>query len=138
MTESTLEELAAQELTPTELRSLLERIGRQEFGGSDAPTVGAVAETTGLSPLEVGQLLADLRGVAFQERFGALLANHEQRLTFIEQKFTGTVPSKIKDYSRDAENFKLKPDSKPVRLNDIAVAIACAVLVLLIWWFFGR
>lgn len=137
MTESTLEELAAQELTAAELRTLLKRIGKAEFG-SDAPTVGAVAEATGLTAAEVGHLLADLRGASFQARFGTVLNDHEGRIRFIEKKLGGISPSKVKDYSHDAENFKLKPDSKPARINDIVVAIFCALLVILIWWSLSR
>lgn len=137
MTESTLEELAAQELTAAELRNLLERIGKTEFG-SDAPTVGAVAEATGLTAAEVGHLLADLRGASFQERFGTVLNDHEGRIRFIEKKLGGISPSKVKDYSHDAENFKLIPETKPVPVNDIIVAIFCALLVILIWWAAGR
>lgn len=137
MTESTLEELAAQELTAAELRNLLERIGKTELG-SDAPTVGAVAEATGLTAAEVGHLLADLRGVSFQERFGNVLNDHEGRIRLIEKKLGGISPSKVKDYSHDAQNFKLKPDSRPVRIDDVVVAIFCALLVILIWWAAGR
>lgn len=137
MHELELEALAREELTPAELRVLLERIGQAELGGSDAPTVAAVAEATGLGTADVGSMLAALRGEDFRRRFEHVLSNHEGRLRRLEQGKHPMANAEIKDYSHDAENFKLKPEEKESTkgfnvILGIIIAVGFLILIVLI------
>lgn len=75
-----LEALSREELTGPELREVLKRLSVAEFGGSDHPTVAAVCEATGASPLVVGRILAAIREERLQEVFGRRLSRHEEIL----------------------------------------------------------
>ena len=139
MHELELEALAREELTPAELRALLERIGQAELGGSDAPTVGAVAEATGKAALEVGEMLASLRGEDFRRRFEHVLSNHEGRLRRLEQGKHPMANTEIKDYSHDAANFKLdRAKGKQEPRFNLVLAIIFAWAALLVVWLFAQ
>lgn len=74
------ESLLREHLEENEVRLLLERLGEREFGGDPRPTVGAVIEATGADPIEVGRLLAQIRGEAVGRRFEAAFAQHAGEL----------------------------------------------------------
>jgi hypothetical protein len=48
-------------ITEDELTRLLERLGEQEFGGSESATLGAVAEATGADLADLGAILHGMR-----------------------------------------------------------------------------
>lgn len=79
-------DLLSEELTDGEVRTLLERLGSREFGGSESATVGAVVEATGSDPTTVGRLLAEIRKEDFEKRFGLQLKDHDQRIETLEER----------------------------------------------------
>lgn len=133
-----LEALALEELSSAELRAVLARLGERELGGSDAYTVGAVAEATGFAAEEVGAVLASLRGAEFQARFAEVLSQHEARLARLEAGKHPMSNAEIKDYSHDAENFRLDPGAgKAVPHFAVVLAVLIAVAVV-VFFVMGR
>lgn len=57
-----LSELANLELSREETREILRRLAIDEFGGSEHPRVGDIAELAGTPPEVIGRMLADMRG----------------------------------------------------------------------------
>lgn len=84
--QSKLPDLLAEPLSDAEVRTLLERLGSQEFGSSENATIGAVIEATGSDPVTVGRLLAEIRKEDFEERFGLQLKDHGRRIDTLENK----------------------------------------------------
>jgi len=132
-----LEALAREELTEAEVRSLLERLGREEFG-SDSPTVGAVAEATGESVQSIGARLAELRGDEFRARFESILNQHESRISRLEQGKHPMSNAQIKDYSHDAANFRLKPEEGKTSPLQLGLGILAGIAAVVIVWLFLR
>lgn len=99
-----VEALARAELTPEELREVLDRLALEAT--EEMPTIGAVTEVTGTPPEVVGRILADIRGISFQEAFGkrldaqeAKVAEHSRRLDAHEQKLAERrAPSSVDAY----------------------------------------
>lgn len=131
MHEDRLEELAALELEPSEVRAILVRLGREEFGDGKS-TVAAVAEASGRSTAEIGSLLTELRGESFERRFSSVLLDHEGRLAAIEKQLPGTRPSVVKDYSYDAASFQMDRSKRNPRPIDVALAILGAIVGFLV------
>lgn len=86
MDEQKLEELLHEELTGEELRELLERLGAEEFGGSENSRLRDVVELTGQEPLSVARVLADIRKEDWEERFGSILEDHSERIERLERR----------------------------------------------------
>lgn len=83
------DELAKEELSGDELRQVLQRLAREELGGSDLPTIGSVSEATGANGETIGRILANLRGAeweAWRTRFESTAREHKQRLEALEAK----------------------------------------------------
>lgn len=76
--EDQIEDLAREALSPEELREILDRLAIQET--TEAHTVGAVCEVTGATPEIIGRMLADIRGVSFQQAFGRKLEQQAAEL----------------------------------------------------------
>ncbi len=82
------EDLLSEQMSDAEVRTLLERLGSKEFGGSESATVGAVVEATGTDVEIVGRLLAEIRKENFEKRFGLQLKDHGRRIDTLEQIVT--------------------------------------------------
>jgi len=93
------EQLLAEELTELEVRTLLERLGEDEFPEA-VPTLGAVAEATGADPAVVGRLLAEIRKEEFEDRFGIRVQNLEHEV--------GSLASETSVLSRKASEVQLQ------------------------------
>ena len=74
-----LEALAHEELTNSEVRVLLERLGMKDVGPAN-PTVGAVAEVCGVSTMVVGRMLAEIRQANLHELYGRTLESHGEKI----------------------------------------------------------
>lgn len=83
-----LDHISAIELSPEEVRSVLERLGRVEFGLEDKSTVGDIVEATSADPTDVLTALQLVRGTDLTEHYGARLDDHESRLTGLESSRT--------------------------------------------------
>ncbi|MEZ5162656.1 MAG: hypothetical protein R2688_02685 [Fimbriimonadaceae bacterium] len=81
-------ELLKEELTDSEVREILDRLSADELGGSEKATVGAVCEATGVGPMVVGRMLAEIRQTNLQELFGHRIDSHEQKISKLEQTVT--------------------------------------------------
>lgn len=81
-----LDELLEEELTGSELSELLERLGAEEFGGSENSRLRDVVELTGQEPLSVARVLADIRKEDWEERFGSILEDHGERIERLERQ----------------------------------------------------
>lgn len=79
-------DLLAESLSDSEVRTLLERLGSVEFGGSEDATLGAVVEATGSDVATVGRLLAEIRRGEFEKKFGVHLQDHGQRIESLEEQ----------------------------------------------------
>lgn len=77
-------DLLNEQMSDAEVRTLLERLGSKEFGGSESATVGAVVEATGADLATVGRLLAEIRKEDFENRFGLQLKDHGRRIETLE------------------------------------------------------
>lgn len=80
-----------------ETRALLDRLAVSEGGGEEGGTVGAVCEVSGVGPEVVGRMLADIRGVSWQELFG-------DRLDEVEKEVTG-LRSKVRELERKVGDY---------------------------------
>jgi hypothetical protein len=89
-------ELLGERLSDAEVRELLERLGDESLGGPEEPTVGAVIEATGASPLEVGRLLAEIRQESLERRFSETFDDHEGRIEKLE--LTGVRTSQAREF----------------------------------------
>ncbi|MCB8931988.1 MAG: hypothetical protein M9921_01945 [Fimbriimonadaceae bacterium] len=98
------EALLQEHLEEGEVGALLERLGEREFGGDPRPTVAAVIEATGADPIEVGRLLAEIRGEAFERRFERAFAQHTQELGDHEERI-----DKLESRAARLETFALRP-----------------------------
>lgn len=78
------EELLNEEVTPDELREILDRLGQREFGGSPNSTIRDISESTSADPILIGRLLAEIRNEELQCRLGLQVEEHEQRIEHIE------------------------------------------------------
>lgn len=78
------EELLNEEVTPDEMREILQRLGQREFGGSPNSTIRDIAEGTSADPILIGRLLAEIRNEELQSRLGIKVEEHEQRIEHIE------------------------------------------------------
>lgn len=76
--EDLVEDLAQQELSPEELRAVLDRLACDAT--AEVPTVGAVSEVTGVSPEVIGRILAQIRSEDLHEEFGKRLDEHDEKL----------------------------------------------------------
>lgn len=105
--EDLIEHLARQELTPAELTDVLERLSCQAT--TELPTIGAVSEVTGASAEAIGRMLADIRGVSFQEAFGRRLDEHEAVLSVHREILEG--------HHREIQGLRaeLHPDAESVQ-----------------------
>lgn len=88
-----LDQISAIGLSPEEVRSVLERLGRVEFGLEEKSTVGDIVEATGADPTDVLTALQLVRGTDLAERYGARLDDHESRLTDLESSSRPHGPS---------------------------------------------
>lgn len=79
-------DLLAEPLSDAEVRTLLERLGSREFGGSEEATLGAVVEATGAEPALVGRLLAEIRKGEIEQKFGSQLQDHTERIETLEER----------------------------------------------------
>ncbi len=131
-----LQGLLDEELTADETRDLLERLGEQEFGGSENPTVGSIVEATGSDAVTVGRLLAEIRNEDFGEQFGLQLKNHGQRIETLEErtKMADSHPDSIigeaftQSYLEQKEKERLVND----KLQRKALAMAGYVFLVLL------
>lgn len=80
------QELLQERVSNDELHELLERLGQAELGGPEAPTVGAIVEATGASPVEIGRLLGQIRQEQFEKRFSDTFQDHEHRIEKLESR----------------------------------------------------
>lgn len=72
--------LLNEEVQDAEVREILERLAARDLGGSELATVGALCEATGATPQLVARLLAEIRQTNLDEKFGAILDDHEAAL----------------------------------------------------------
>ncbi|MBA4293103.1 hypothetical protein C0431_09035 [bacterium] len=86
-------------ISAEEAREFLDRLAVSELGEADEGTVGAICEVAGVGPEVVGRMLADIRGVSWQELFG-------NRLDAVEKEVTG-LRSKISDLERKVRDHGL-------------------------------
>lgn len=77
--------LLAEEMTPEELRELLQRLGQQEFG-EPQPTIGAVVEATGINAIAVSQTLKSLRSELLEVKIQKALQSTSVRIGHIENR----------------------------------------------------
>lgn len=79
-------DLLNEPLSDAEVRTLLERLGSQEFGGPETATLGALVEATGSDVTTVGRFLAEIRKGEFEKKFGLQLEDHGQRIETLEER----------------------------------------------------
>ena len=84
---SSIQEIQEEQISPAEVREILERLAVHEFGDGIS-TLGSLAEGVGASPLVVARILGDIRKRNLDELFGARLNGFEQRITENEVKVT--------------------------------------------------
>lgn len=126
-----LEQLSAETLEPSEVRSVLERLALDEFGGEDHPTIGDVAEAASTSPEAVGRILAQIRGTtleAWRSQFEQRLDSHDERLRKLESKSTSVIPTFIgtKPTYRQPEAGTEK-ETRVVAWVGIAIVVVSAI-----------
>ncbi len=103
MQELNLETLAREELTDAEVREVLERLGAEQMGGSERPTVGAVAEATGTGPEVIGRILGEIRKRDLEARFGTAIDRHEVEIKRLDQQTARLARERAKIYPQDDE-----------------------------------
>jgi len=79
-----LEQIASVELSPDEVRAVLERLGQEEFGLDGTTTVRDVVEATGADPTDIAAALQAVRGANLAHVYGRRLDDHEHRITRLE------------------------------------------------------
>ena len=127
-----LEEIAAEELTPAEVREVLTRLAVSEFGGSDQATVAAVAEVVGTSPLVVGRLLAEIRHRSLDERFGSRLRENETRLGETQAEVSKLKAVKREDDVIQKELRVMARERIESRKYSVFIGVSTIMLILLI------
>ncbi len=138
-----MEELLLEELTPDEVREVLQRLGSEELGGSENSRVLDVVELTGTEPVQVGRILADIRKEDWEERFGAILDSHSNRIDRLERSKTTEQKSYVprrpanpdlaRRYDwRTAVTGSTEPSDEERALKIVGVAIVCFIVIVLI------
>lgn len=74
-------EILGEQVSDGEARELLDRLAVTSEFGDGGVSISAVCEATGSSPAVVSRILADIRGVSWQEEFGDRLLLAEDSLT---------------------------------------------------------
>jgi hypothetical protein len=120
-------ELLSECLSEAEVRELLERLGDASLGGPEEPTVGAVVDATGASPLEVGRLLAAMRQESLERRFCETFENHEDRIEKLE--LTGPRTGQIREF--DPEKRQILEDLAAVEQRNRSGGPLGVILMLL-------
>lgn len=115
------EDLLDTTLTDEELHELLRRLGESSLGGPESPTVKAVAEATGSSPIEIGHLLAEIRKQA--------IADHSERLEKLEaEKMQPVDRVQQEALQAVAQREILRRSARPVLFLFLAVILIGLIL----------
>lgn len=85
--------LLAEEMTPEELRILLQRLGETEFG-DPKPTIGAVAEATNTDAIAISKMLRAIRNEHLDEKIEKALGPRDAKIERLE-KITDVIEDKI-------------------------------------------
>ena len=111
-------ELLNEELTDSEVREILDRLSVAELGGSEKATVGAVCEATGVGPMVVGRMLAEIRQTNLHKLFGHRIDRLETTVTDFERRseerdsrIEATV-DELKRVSRQSSHTYHKPTAQ--------------------------
>lgn len=139
------EELLNEEVSPSELREILQRLGQREFGGSPNSTIRDIAEGTSADPVLIGRLLAEIRNEELQDRLGLQVEEHEQRIEHIEHvqaevqrdrrtydPLAGLDPEAVEELRNVAEERRRERENLP-----LSIIVAIIISIYLIWYFIG-
>lgn len=103
-------ELLEEEVTDSELREILDRLGQEEFEGGELSRVADVVEATGAPSEVIGRILADIRKEDWEAKFGARQAktektidDHERRLRHQESLVSAHPPAPRRRFSASRE-----------------------------------
>ena len=128
-----LEQLEAIELTPEEVRAVLDRLGQAEFRMDANSTLGDVVEATGADPSDVAMALQVVRGHDLTRVYGQRIDDHERCIGKLEE-FRG--PETVKEAREpEAGEALLKAlriqRAKELRAKKDQVTMAIVVLVII-------
>lgn len=85
-------ELGDVEVTADEVRLILRRLAREDFGGTDNARIGDLAEVTETSPEGIARILAEIRGTPWNEWRASVdseLSDKTRKLEDLERKIEG-------------------------------------------------
>lgn len=112
MEEAQIQQILQEELSATELRELLHRLGEEEFGGSEHSRIRDIVETTGRDVSDIARILADIRREDWEEKFGAVLDDHAERIERLEDESDAPVPVAERPLSDRAKRFNWRFSGK--------------------------